>query len=125
MAQSVMNELGEPVIYLAPTNQLVEQVLTRSHEYGISPMPYTKGQPLPTEFYDGKSVLVGAYETLFNGRSKFGVRGSGQAVKAGAIILDDAHVALSSVPDAFSLTISAEENKEVYSELAGAKAESW
>jgi replicative superfamily II helicase len=119
MAQSVMNEIGEPVLYLAPTNQLVEQVLAKSQEYGISAVPYTKGQPLPAEFLDGKAVLVGSYQTLFNGRSKFGVRGSAQAVvKAGAIILDDAHVALSSVREAFTLNISANDHKEVYTELA-------
>jgi replicative superfamily II helicase len=120
MAQSVMNEHAEPVLYLAPTNQLVGQVLAMSREYGISALAYTKGQPLPGEFYDGRSVLVGAYETLFNGRSKFGLRGSSQPiVKAGAIILDDAHVALSSVRDAFTLTISAKEHNEIYSDLAG------
>jgi replicative superfamily II helicase len=119
MAQSVMNETGGPVLYLAPTNQLVEQALTKSREYGISTGRYTKGQPLAAEFHDGKSVLVGAYETLFNGRSKFGVRGSGQeVVKVGAIVLDDAHVALSSVRAAFTLNISATEHKEVYTELA-------
>jgi replicative superfamily II helicase len=120
MAQSVMNEHGEPVVYLAPTNQLVGQVLAMSREYGIPALPYTKGQVLPGEFYDGKSVLVGAYETLFNGHSKFGVRGSGQpVVSVGAIILDDAHVALSSVRDAFSLTISLKNHKGIYSDLAG------
>lgn len=120
MAQSVMNEIGEPVLYLAPTNQLVSQVIAKSQEYGISAHPYTKGQPLAAEFYDGKSVLVGAYETLFTGRSKFGVRGDGRApVKVGAIILDDAHVALTSVREAFTLTISAREHPEVYSDLAG------
>ena len=119
MAQSVMNETSEPVLYLAPTNQLVEQVLTKSEEYGISVVPYTKGQPLPAEFHDGKSVLVGTYETLFNGRSKFGVRGSGQEVaKVGAIVLDDAHVALSSVREAFTLTISAKRHKDIYTEFA-------
>jgi len=119
MAQSVMNERGEPILYLAPTNQLVEQVIAKSQEYGIPTVRYVKGQPLPAEFHDGKSVLIGAYETLFNGRSKFGVRGSGQeVVKVGAIILDDAHVALSSVREAFTLTISAKDHKEVYTELA-------
>ncbi len=119
MAQSVMNETGESVLYLAPTNQLVQQVLTKSREYGISAVPYTKGQPLSAEFHDGKSVLVGAYETLFNGRSKFGVRGSGQeVVKVGAIILDDAHVALSSVREAFTLNIALKDHKAVYTELA-------
>lgn len=120
MAQSVMNERGEPVLYLSPTNQLVHQVLAKSREYGIPSLPYTKGRPLPGEFHDGKSVLVGSYETLFNGRSKFGVRGSGQpSVKVGAMVLDDAHVALSSVRDAFSLTITIKDHKEVYTELAG------
>lgn len=119
MAQSVMNETGEPVLYLAPTNQLVEQVLAKSKQYGIAALPYTKGQALPAEFHDGKAVLVGAYETLFNGRSKFGVRGSGQEmVKVGAIILDDAHVALSSVREAFTLNVSSKQHKAVYTELA-------
>jgi len=120
MAQSVMNELGEPVIYLAPTNQLVDQVIAKSREYGIAAEPYVKKQPLSGDFHDGKSVLVGSYETLFNGRSKFGVRNVGQnIVKAGAIILDDAHVALSSVREAFSLSISAKDHKDVYADLAG------
>ena len=119
MAQSVMNETGESVLYLAPTNQLVGQMLTKSREYGISAVPYTKGQPLSAEFHDGKSVLVGAYETLFNGRSKFGVRGSGQeVVKVGAIILDDAHVALSSVREAFTLNIARKDHQAIYTEFA-------
>lgn len=120
MAQSVMNELGEPVIYLAPTNQLVEQVIAKSQEYGIPTVRYVSGQPFAKEFYDGKAVMVGAYETLFNGRSRFGVRNSGQdIVKAGAIILDDAHVALSSVRKQFSLTIDAKEHSDIYADLAG------
>jgi replicative superfamily II helicase len=120
MAQSVMNELGEPVIYLAPTNQLVDQVIAKSQEYGIPMVRYVRGQALASEFFDGKAVLVGAYETLFNGRSKFGVRNSGQGVvKAGAIILDDAHVALSSVRDAFSLTVEAAKHPAIYADLAG------
>jgi superfamily II DNA or RNA helicase len=100
MAQSTMNETGLPVLYLTPTNQLVGQVLTKSREYGIPAAPYVRGQPLPTDFEDGQAVLVGAYETLFSGRSKFGVRGSNKPpVKVGAIILDDAHVALANAAD--------------------------
>lgn len=115
MAQSTMNELREPVLYLAPTNQLVSQVLAMSRLYGISSVPYQKGQPLAGDFLDGRSVMVGAYETLFNGRSKFGVRGSGtQPTRIGAVILDDAHVALSSVRDAFSLEITSKDHMNVY-----------
>lgn len=120
MAQSVMNELGEPVIYLAPTNQLVDQVIAKSNEYGIPTVRYVSGQPFASDFYDGKAVMVGAYETLFNGRSRFGVRNSGQdVIKVGTIILDDAHVALSSVRKQFSLTIDANGHPDIYSDLAG------
>src|ERR1700704_5756622 len=42
MAQSTMNETGQPVLYLAPTTQLVGQVLDKSREYGIAAVPYTK-----------------------------------------------------------------------------------
>lgn len=119
MAQSTMNELGEPVLYLAPTTQLVEQVISKATEYGIRAVPYTRGQPLASEFLDGNAVLVGAYESLFSGRSKFGVRGAAKpAVKVGGIILDDAHVALSSVRKAFSLTIASKDHMKVYQEIA-------
>ncbi len=120
MAQSIMNETELPVLYLAPTNQLVEQVLAKSREYGIAAMPYVRKQPFPTEFEEGKAVLVGAYETLFSGRSRFGVRGSSsRPVKVGAIILDDAHVALSNVRRSFTLTIEASKHKAVYQEIVG------
>ena len=119
IAQSVMNETGEPVLYLTPTNQLVTQVLEQSRAYGIPTVRYRKGVPLPSEFQDARSVLVGAYATLFNGRSKFGVRGSSSGyVDVGAIVLDDAHVAISSVRDAFTLTVKAADHPDVYRELA-------
>jgi replicative superfamily II helicase len=120
MAQSIINETGLPVLYLTPTNQLVGQVIAKSREYGIPAAPYVRKQPLPTEFEDGKAVLVGAYETLFSGRSKFGVRGSNkQPVKVGAIIFDDARVALANVRRSFTLTIEARKHKEVYQEFVG------
>ena len=118
MAQSVMNETDDPVLYLAPTNQLVDQVLAMSKDYGIPALRYIRGESIPVEFYNGKAVLVGAYQTLFGGRSKFGVRGSREVVKVGAIILDDAHVALSLVRDAFTLDILADEHRAVYTDLA-------
>ena len=85
IAQSVMNELGEPVIYLAPTNQLVNQVVEKSQEYGISAERYVRGERFSPAFYNGNSVLVGAYETLFNGRSRFGVLGFADVVEVGPL----------------------------------------
>lgn len=119
MAQSIMNETGDPVLYLTPTKQLVEQVVEHSNRYGISSHPYRSGEPFPASFLDGNSVLVGVYQSLFNGFSKFGIQSSSQeTVKLGAIILDDSHVALSSVRDAFTLDISSEKHESIYRELA-------
>ena len=64
MAQSLMNELGGPVIYLTPTNQLVDQVIAKSKDYGVPAIRYVSGQPIASEFLDGKAVLIGNYNTL-------------------------------------------------------------
>ena len=43
IAQSVINKTDELVLYLAPTNPLVEQVLAKSQEYAISTVRYLNG----------------------------------------------------------------------------------
>lgn len=120
MAQSSLNETKEPVLYLAPTRQLVNQTLEKAKEIGISAVPYETGQPLNDDFVNGKAVMVATYKALFNGRSKFGVRGGrGAPIKVGAIILDDAHVAFSVVRESFTLVVSREDDRERYKELTG------
>lgn len=120
MAQSTINETNEPVLYLAPTTQLVNQTLEKAKALGISAVPYQKGTQLDDAFINGKSIMVATYKALFNGLSKFGVRGSATPpVKAGAIVLDDAHVAFSVVRDSFTLEVTAENDKVRYQELTG------
>jgi replicative superfamily II helicase len=118
IAQSVLNETREPVIYLSPTVQLVQQTLEKAAEYGIPAVPYEKSADLPGEFLAGRSALVGTYQALFNGRSKFGVRGGGRPVTtAAAVILDDAHVAFSAMRNAFTLRVEKEKAAEDYAHL--------
>ena len=117
IAQSTLNELKEPVLYLAPTNQLVSQTLEKARSLGIAAVPYVKGQPLADDFVNGKAVMVASYKALFNGFSKFGVRGGRMPLKAGAVILDDAHVAFSVVRESFTLEISSDEESERYDAL--------
>ena len=62
--------------------------------------------------------MVATYKALFNGQSKFGVRGQKQPIQVGAIILDDAHVAVSVVRDSFTLTIDTSEERTRYESLA-------
>ena len=97
MAQSTQNETGEPVLYLAPTKQLVQQTLEKAEELGIKAVPYEAGQPLNSDFVNGKAIMIATYNALFHGKSKFGIRGG--------IILDDAHAAFSVIRDSFTLEV--------------------
>ena len=77
IAQSTLNEKGEPVLYLTPTVQLMNQALAKAKEYGLPAVPYATGrEPLPDAFTNGQAVLVATYNALFNGISKFGVSGT-------------------------------------------------
>lgn len=117
IAQSVLNEYHEPVIYLAATNQLVQQTLEKASEYGIPAISYKKGEEFHESFLAGKSVMVCSYQALFNGISRFGVRGDRDLLRPAAIILDDAHVAFSTVRSQFTLHIEREKYKEEYDYL--------
>ena len=126
MAQSTLNELNEPVLYLTPTTQLVSQTLEKAKLYGINAVSYQKGVDLNDEFRNGNAVMVATYSALFHGKSKFGLRGNPSPVKVGAVILDDAHTAFDVVRDAFTLTFSSskeegnEKQRELYKSLSQA-----
>lgn len=115
--QSTLNETGESVLYLTPTVQLVNQTLEKAYEMGIPAVPYQKGMPLNEDFVNGNAIMVATYNALFNGRSKFGLRGSGTPVNASAVILDDAHAAFSVLREAFTLDVSS--SHELYKVLTG------
>lgn len=114
-AQSALNETGEPVLYLTPTLQLVKQTREKASALGIAIVSYEKGKPLNDEFINGNAIMVATYKALFNGRSKFGLRGSTTPQNVNTIILDDAHAAFSVVREAFTLEIDGQ--SELYEEL--------
>lgn len=119
MAQSTLNEVGEPVLYLSPTVQLVKQTLEKAKAYGIPAVPYERGQPLNEDFVNAKGVMVATYNALFNGRSKFGLRGGSHPQAVSAVILDDAHVAFSVVRESFTLEIKSDKDRPRYESLVG------
>jgi replicative superfamily II helicase len=118
MAQSALNETSEPVLYLTPTTQLVKQTLEKAKALGIHAVPYEKGHPLNDDFINASSIMVGTYKALFNGKSKFGLRGLPNPQKVGTVILDDAHAAFSVVRESFTLEIKADKENELYKSLA-------
>ncbi len=120
IAQSAMNEKGEPVLYLTPTVQLMNQVLAKAAHYGVPAIPYPKGrEPLPDAFLNGQAVLVATYNALFNGISKFGIAGTNDIpVNVGTILLDDAHASFSVIREQFTLAVSsAGDDGELFGEL--------
>jgi hypothetical protein len=119
IAQSVLNEFREPVIYLCPTVQLVTQTLSKAEEYGIPAVPYVKKEDFAEEFTSAKAVMVCVYQALFNGNSRFGTATNGRApTHAAGIILDDAHVAFATIRDQYTIRI--ERDAEEYGEIAAA-----
>lgn len=118
MGQSIMNETREPVLYLTPTVQLVNQTLEKAKAAGIPAVPYEKGRPLHDDFVNANAIMIAAYKALFNGQSKFGLRGGGPPQSVGAIILDDAHAAFSVVRESFTLEVPAGDRNR-YESLCG------
>jgi replicative superfamily II helicase len=119
MAQSTLNETGEPVLYLAPTVQLVNQTLEKAKAHGIAAVAYERNKPLKDDFINANAIMVATYRALFNGRSKFGLRGGGQPQGVSAVILDDAHVAFSVVRESFTLDVDSAADRPRYESLAG------
>lgn len=119
MAQSTMNETAEPVLYLASTVQLVNQTIEKAQAIGINAVAYERGQPLNDDFVNANAIMVGTYKALFNGRSKFGLRGDPLPQSVSAVILDDAHAAFSVVRESFTLDVKSEDDRERYENLTG------
>jgi replicative superfamily II helicase len=116
IAQSILNETSEPVIFICPNNHLVGQTLKKAAEYSIPAVSYTK--PFADDFVNGKSVMVANYSHLFNGISRFGVRGK-EILKLGGIIVDDAHVGANILRDQFSIRIARDASNEAYATITG------
>jgi hypothetical protein len=125
IAQSVLNETGRPVIYVTPNNQLTEQALAKAKEYSIPAVlipPSEEGRRVefPDEVLSGRATMICNYNHLFTGKSRFGVRGGDREIfSAGAVILDDAHVASSTIRDAYTLEVKDKDSSEVYKALTG------
>lgn len=114
MALSTMRETKEGVVYLVENKQLVEQAISQATSIGIPAKPYRGRDSVDADFSNGKSILVGSYQALFNGKSVFGVRGTGKEERLGGVVIDDAHASLDAIREAFSFVIPAEGSGGLY-----------
>ncbi len=118
IAQSSMEELTEPALYLCPTKQLVQQTLEKARQLNIKVAEYKTGEPLDNDFLHSKAIMVCTYNAVFNGKTKFGLRDSLTPVNVGTIIFDDAHASFSIIRDCFTLEINKKECYELYEYVA-------
>lgn len=117
IGESLRRELRQPFLYLAPTRQLAAQVVQKATESGIPAESYHPGRGLPASFVNGEALLVGSYHMLFNGLTVFGLRGRGEPVAVGGIVLDDAHTSAATLRDIFSVIVRRSEHEELYDDL--------
>lgn len=111
IAQSTINEGKGPVIYLTPNNQLVKQTIDKAKDIGVKTVEYQSGKVISDEFLNGKAVLVANYNSFFNGHSKFGTYASTTVPNVGLMIFDDAHAAIPTIRECFSININSKDEK--------------
>lgn len=111
-----MRVSGEPVVFLCPTVQLVDQVLEEAQRLGIRAHAYPAKEPYPhQECMRGEAILVCTYEKLFNAKSTF-TRNDVNLVPY-AIVLDDAHAGVENIRKQFTLTVTGDAYNELLAVL--------
>lgn len=100
IAQSLVNETSGKVLYVCPTNQLVEQVASKAAECGISVATYMRSQWRNESVYDTcMGPCITNYAAVFNGKSIF----RDQEIRG--IVFDDAHVAGNFIRGQFTIRL--------------------
>lgn len=109
---SHMKEKNWPVVYLCPTNQLVEQVCAEAPKLGIKAVRYPQGQPHPgVEALQGEAIIVCTYDKLFNARTTF--NRDDVLLRPCAIVLDDAHAGVEIIRKSFTLSLKKDKLEEI------------
>ncbi len=111
IAQSLVNETRNKVLYACSSIQLVEQTAEKAKGYGLNVTTYFHREFSNDLYSRGEAPCITTYQALFNGRARF------LREDVSAIIFDDAHAAEHLLRDHFSLRINRNTFPGVYSEL--------
>lgn len=95
IAQASLHDGAGPALYLAPDPHLAERVANEGRRLGLDVVT----DPADRAFRSGESVCVTSLQTLFNGKSRFGLAGTATPIKVGTIIVDDAHSAVTKLDE--------------------------
>lgn len=113
IAQSLVNDGVENVIYVCSTIDLVNQTAAEARRIGLPHTTRVKKGFSNDLFETEKSFCITTYQALFNGHSVLR-----RKYFPGSVIFDDAHVAESILRDAFTIRISCKDYPNLFSEIA-------
>lgn len=114
MAQSLVNEGLENVLFVCPTNDLVEQTKREADRIGIQVTTRTESEFDNDLFESGKAFCVTNYHAVFNGLSALR-----RSYFPEAVIFDDAHVAEQMMRSSYSLKIASSAHKDLFNAILG------
>lgn len=99
-AQSLVNETRGKVLYVCPTNQLVQQTAAQAQDCGITIATYGNQQWTNQDGYDSCACCcITNYHAVFRGGSRFAEE------NIRAVLFDDAHVAPATIRSCFTMFI--------------------
>ncbi|CAJ6031300.1 DEAD/DEAH box helicase [Burkholderia pseudomallei] len=91
---------GEPIVYVCPTKQLVDQVVENGPLIGV-PVETFPAKGRPHGALEGRAILACTYDRLFNARNIF----ENDNVVPAAVIFDDVHAGIERVRAAYSVSV--------------------
>jgi hypothetical protein len=94
---------GEPVVYLCPTTQLVDQVVASGQAIGVPVSTFARAG-FPYGALSGESVLACTYDKLFTGGSVF----ESKSIRPSAIVFDDIHAGVERIKKYFTTPVPQE-----------------
>lgn len=100
--KSCLNENNGHAVYVVPDNYLVEQVIKEAKDLGIE----VACSEADLNFIRGDAILVINIQKLFNGKSVFGMRTTGNNVNLDYVLIDDVHACVDDVRSQFRIKIS-------------------
>ena len=112
IAQSLVNEGLENVVYACSTNDLVNQTAQEAGRIGVNCTTRTAGSFDNDLFETGRGFCITTYAALFNGYSAIRRRFFPRAV-----VFDDAHVGESILRDSFTLTVDSRDDEKLFADL--------
>ncbi len=109
--QTSLHDGAGPALFLAPTPHLAERAADEGRRLGLAIVT----DPTSGKFGAGEAICVTTLQTMFNGKTRFGLDEGGPPLPVGTIVIDDAHSAITRLEEYSRALIPSDE--QAYAEL--------